>query len=40
MPIKGKNIRNVFVEAEHEKYIAAKEAIDKIINDHKKANDP
>lgn len=40
VPIKDKNIRNVFVEAEHEKYVAAKEAIDKIINDHKRANDP
>ncbi len=40
MPIRDKNIRNVFVEAEHEKYILAKEAIDKIIADHKRANDP
>jgi far upstream element-binding protein len=40
VPIRDKNIRNVFVEAEHEKYILAKESIDKIIADHKRANDP
>ena len=32
--IKNTNIRNVFIEAEHEKYIIAKEAIDQVINEH------
>ena len=32
--IKNTNIRNVFIEAEHEKYIIAKEAIEAVINEH------
>lgn len=32
--IKGTNIRNVFIEADHEKYILAKEAIDAVIHEH------
>lgn len=39
-PIKGANIRNVFVEGDHERYIEAKEAIEKIIKENRKPNDP
>lgn len=39
-PIKGANIRNVFVEGEHERYLEAKEAIELIIRENRKPNDP
>ena len=32
--IKDTNVRNVFIEADHEKYILAKEAIEAVINEH------
>lgn len=32
--IKNTNIRNVFIEGDHEKYILAKEAIEAVINEH------
>lgn len=40
-PIKGANIRNVFVESvEHERYLQAKEMIEQIIAENRKPNDP
>lgn len=38
--IKDTNRRNVFVEGTHEKYILAKEAIEAIISEHRRASDP
>lgn len=37
--IKGTNVRNVFIEADHDKYIHAKEAIEEIIDEHRRATD-
>lgn len=39
-PIKSANIRNVFVEGEHDRYLEAKEAIEQIIRENRKPNDP
>lgn len=39
-PIKGANTRYVFVEGEHDKYLLAKDAIEEIIRENRKANDP
>jgi hypothetical protein len=39
-PIKGENVRNVFVEGEHSRYLEAKEMIEQIIRDNRKPNDP
>lgn len=40
MEIKDTNVRNVFVEGSHEKYLLAKEAIEAIISEHRRVNDP
>lgn len=40
MEIKDTNVRNVFVEGSHEKYLLAKEAIEAIITEHRRVNDP
>ena len=37
--IKDTNVRNVFVEASHEKYLLAKEAIEAIISEHRRVNE-
>jgi predicted PilT family ATPase len=37
--IKDTNVRNVFVEAPHEKYLIAKDAIEAIIAEHRKSNE-
>mgnify|MGYP001344508346 FL=1 len=39
MEIKDSNMRNVFVEGSHEKYLIAKEQIDIVITEHRRAND-
>ena len=39
MEIKDSNMRNVFVEGSHEKYLIAKEQIDIVIAEHRRAND-
>ena len=39
MEIKDSNMRNVFVEGSHEKYLIAKEQIDAVIAEHRRAND-
>jgi far upstream element-binding protein len=37
--IKDTNVRNVFVEGSHEKYLLAKEAIEAIISEHRRVNE-
>ena len=39
MEIKDSNMRNVFVEGSHEKYLIAKEQIEIVIAEHRRAND-
>ena len=39
MEIKDSNMRNVFVEGSHEKYLIAKEQIEVVIAEHRRAND-
>jgi len=40
MEIQDTNVRNVFVEGSHEKYLVAKEAIEQIIQDHRRQTSP